>query len=432
MINFVRYAFAALVILALAALPAGAQVPDATPPVVTCGTADGTWHAVDAVIACTASDPESGIPNPSDQAFDLTTSVPAGTETNDAATGTREVCNGGTSDSLFDGGSDRRGTWSTRRRPSSCVGPRAPPGGRRMLRSPARRPTAARTSPTPARRASRCRRTSQRGRRRATHSRTRSPCATTSQTARRPGPSAETRSTRARRPTRPRSGAPTAAPAFGSAIAVSPWLSRLEATWVAASTASRSASRRTPGRSRTWPRIVSRPRAASRADCSETAAGTSTSPPATTSATGAARPHRGPYLIDFARPSVRALSASGKTGRTLAPALSNGRQQHPNPREGHGLERRVARRILEPADGSRPVGDDPGDLLATARGSQLLVLRQRLGSGREHAPQLCRHRRHVAGAFGRRRRGWRRLPSKLHRAVPQPGRLRLRLRGRKW
>ena len=91
-----RYAFAALVILALAALPAGAQVPDATPPVVTCGTADGTWHAVDAVIACTASDPESGIPNPSDQAFDLTTSVPAGTETNDAATGTREVCNGGT------------------------------------------------------------------------------------------------------------------------------------------------------------------------------------------------------------------------------------------------------------------------------------------------------------------------------------------------
>jgi hypothetical protein len=89
-----RYALAALVILALAAVPAGAQVPDATPPIITCGAADALWHADDVTIACTASDPESGIPNPSDQAFDLTTDVLDGTATANAMTDTRQVCNG--------------------------------------------------------------------------------------------------------------------------------------------------------------------------------------------------------------------------------------------------------------------------------------------------------------------------------------------------
>lgn len=82
-------------VLALTVLvPASAQVVDATPPVIECGSADGTWHAADVSVACTAEDAESGIPNPDDQAFNLTTSVLAGTETANASTGTRQVCNG--------------------------------------------------------------------------------------------------------------------------------------------------------------------------------------------------------------------------------------------------------------------------------------------------------------------------------------------------
>jgi hypothetical protein len=81
-------------VLGLAVLPAGAQVADSTPPEVTCDSDDGTWHAVNVSIACTASDPESGIPNPSDQSFNLTTSVPLGQETSNALTDSRNVCNG--------------------------------------------------------------------------------------------------------------------------------------------------------------------------------------------------------------------------------------------------------------------------------------------------------------------------------------------------
>jgi hypothetical protein len=91
-----RHALAALlVVLTVAVLPASAQVSDSTPPVVTCGTADALWHATDVLIACTASDPESGIPNAPDQAFDLVTSVDPGTANANAMTDTRMVCNGG-------------------------------------------------------------------------------------------------------------------------------------------------------------------------------------------------------------------------------------------------------------------------------------------------------------------------------------------------
>jgi hypothetical protein len=90
----VRGVLLVLIVFALAAIPAGAQVPDTTPPVVDCAADDGTWHPDNVSLACTASDPESGIPNPSDQAFNLTTSVPAGTETSTASTGSRNVCNG--------------------------------------------------------------------------------------------------------------------------------------------------------------------------------------------------------------------------------------------------------------------------------------------------------------------------------------------------
>src|SRR5439155_25653435 len=67
--------------------------PDFTPPQVLCGVSDGVWHISNVSIACTASDPESGLANPADASFSVTTNVPAGTETANAATNTRQVCN---------------------------------------------------------------------------------------------------------------------------------------------------------------------------------------------------------------------------------------------------------------------------------------------------------------------------------------------------
>jgi len=69
-------------------------VEDTTPAAVSCEPADGDWHADDIAVACTTEDPESHVPNPDDRAFELGTNVPAGSETADAATGTRDVCNG--------------------------------------------------------------------------------------------------------------------------------------------------------------------------------------------------------------------------------------------------------------------------------------------------------------------------------------------------
>ncbi len=65
---------------------------DVTPPEVWCGVADGAWHNSDVTIFCRASDPESGLANPADATFNLTTNVPVGTETANAATGTHQVC----------------------------------------------------------------------------------------------------------------------------------------------------------------------------------------------------------------------------------------------------------------------------------------------------------------------------------------------------
>jgi hypothetical protein len=80
--------------LLLAVLPAAsaAEVTDTTPPDVSCGTADGQWHPTQVSIACTASDGESGLANSADASFSLTTSVAAGTETVDASTDSRNVC----------------------------------------------------------------------------------------------------------------------------------------------------------------------------------------------------------------------------------------------------------------------------------------------------------------------------------------------------
>jgi hypothetical protein len=64
---------------------------DKVAPTISCGAADGNWHAADVSIACTASDTRSGVSPASDASFNLSTNVPAGTETNNAQTGTKQV-----------------------------------------------------------------------------------------------------------------------------------------------------------------------------------------------------------------------------------------------------------------------------------------------------------------------------------------------------
>lgn len=68
-------------------------LPELTPPVVVCDSADGAWHRRNVAVRCTADDPESGVAG-ADDAFTLTTTVPPGVERANAATGMREVCNG--------------------------------------------------------------------------------------------------------------------------------------------------------------------------------------------------------------------------------------------------------------------------------------------------------------------------------------------------
>ncbi len=67
-------------------------VRDTTSPVVSCGSADGLWHGSDVAIGCSASDSGTGLADPADATFTLSTAVAVGTETVDAATGSRGVC----------------------------------------------------------------------------------------------------------------------------------------------------------------------------------------------------------------------------------------------------------------------------------------------------------------------------------------------------
>jgi hypothetical protein len=71
--------------------PIAGNKVDKKAPSVTCGSPDGLWHASDVSIGCTASDAGSGLANPSDASFNVTTSVPAGTETATANTGSHAV-----------------------------------------------------------------------------------------------------------------------------------------------------------------------------------------------------------------------------------------------------------------------------------------------------------------------------------------------------
>lgn len=65
---------------------------DTAAPEVTCNGPDGQWHGSDVAITCTAADGGSGLANSNDASFVLVTSVADGTETADAPTTTRQVC----------------------------------------------------------------------------------------------------------------------------------------------------------------------------------------------------------------------------------------------------------------------------------------------------------------------------------------------------
>ena len=67
------------------------MVYDKTPPEIACGAADGSWHAANVSINCTASDAPSGLANSADANFSLTTTVGDGVETSSAQTGSRTV-----------------------------------------------------------------------------------------------------------------------------------------------------------------------------------------------------------------------------------------------------------------------------------------------------------------------------------------------------
>jgi VCBS repeat protein len=64
---------------------------DKTAPSVACAAPDGLWHATDVSLGCTAVDALSGLASTGDTNFQLSTSVPAGTETANAATGNHTV-----------------------------------------------------------------------------------------------------------------------------------------------------------------------------------------------------------------------------------------------------------------------------------------------------------------------------------------------------
>ncbi|MFY9577863.1 MAG: Ig-like domain-containing protein [Gaiellaceae bacterium] len=65
---------------------------DAVAPRISCASADGAWHSDNVAIACTAADGGVGLADAGEANFTLATSVPSGSETADAATGSRQVC----------------------------------------------------------------------------------------------------------------------------------------------------------------------------------------------------------------------------------------------------------------------------------------------------------------------------------------------------
>lgn len=70
----------------------GESPTDTTPPEVGCATPSPGWHPENVNIACTASDSGSGLADPEDVSFTLSTNIAAGEETANAYTNTRKVC----------------------------------------------------------------------------------------------------------------------------------------------------------------------------------------------------------------------------------------------------------------------------------------------------------------------------------------------------
>ena len=65
---------------------------DSSAPAVTCASPDGEWHGANVSLVCSSLEEGSGLSSTDDAVFSLSTSVPAGQETANAATGTRRVC----------------------------------------------------------------------------------------------------------------------------------------------------------------------------------------------------------------------------------------------------------------------------------------------------------------------------------------------------
>jgi hypothetical protein len=76
----------------IAACTPGVACDDTVPPVITCAAPDGAWHASDVALACSAEDSGSGLADPADAQFVLTTATPPNTETANALTDTRPTC----------------------------------------------------------------------------------------------------------------------------------------------------------------------------------------------------------------------------------------------------------------------------------------------------------------------------------------------------
>ena len=343
-----RHALLAIfVLIGLVALPAGAQVPDATPPDVACATADAAWHAGNITIACTATDTETEIPDPADQAFDLTTSVQDGQETSNAPTDSRNVCN-----------------------PVPLCTQAGPISGIRIDRRDPNDPTRVRSSDHRVGKWSRDR------------------TITMAFNAASDGGSGVdgfsrswTRSGRlpARREQRPRAGRPA-----------NDELASRKRPLVLSST---------DGGQRRQLDVDRAPR------------------PLPDRRHEAARPRSFGFGQDRQKLRLRYRTADNTHRTRERLTLSKG---------GSVVERWTKRMANANWFTIQAV-----DWTPRSAGYYKFCVKafDRAGNARNG---LRRDQRHVAGAFGRRRRGWRRLPSKLHRAVPQPGRLRLRLRGRKW
>ena len=66
---------------------------DTTPPTISCSpSATNAWYTANVTVSCTASDDGSGLANPTDTTFTLSTSESPGAETNAAMTSSRSVC----------------------------------------------------------------------------------------------------------------------------------------------------------------------------------------------------------------------------------------------------------------------------------------------------------------------------------------------------